>query len=303
MAVVSVQPIHERRRSSYRDFKTVHYLLWLVTCDQPTDGPATAIVANGVPQYGTAFVNVDGSVAYLTGIDVDVRGNSDRHFEVMVEFTYDPTAPDDNPLNQPWGFSWSYQETTEPYFIDQSTNGPPVNGVNTGAPVVNSAGEAFEQFMQREKGLLTITMTRNEASHDAAADDAYSNTVNLNDVTLDGATLLAGKVKLSPIAAVKSYKKLRSGTTLTYYAKTYVFKARHEGWLDAPLDVGFNELTGNKTLNTQSLRPIVDSNGMPIKKPWPLDGTGKKKPNATDSPNALSFQPYTKMDWTALNFQ
>lgn len=299
MAVVSVQPLHERRRSSYRDQKTVHNLLWLVTCDAATDGPATAIVASGVPQPGSAFVNVDGSVAYLSGIDVDVRGPSDRHFEVMVEFTtLGPNDPDDNPLNQPWGFAFSYQDTTENYFIDQSTNGP--GGV--GVPVVNAAGEAFEQFYQRESGILTITMTRNEATHDAAADDQYSNTVNEGDVTLDGATLLAGKVKLSPIGAVKSYKKMRNNTTLTYYAKTYSFKARHEGWHDAPLNVGYNELTGQKTLNTQGLKAIVDSNGMPIKKPWPLDVNGQKKPNATDTPDALDFQPYLTMDWSPLNF-
>jgi hypothetical protein len=299
MSVVSVQPIHERRRSSYRDQKTVHNLLWLVTCDAATDGPALAIIADGVPQPGTAFVNAVGEVAWLSGIDVDPRGASDRHFEVMVEFTsLGPNDPEDNPLNQPPGFSWSYQETTEPYFIDESQNGPN----NTGVPVANSAGEAFEQFLQRERGELTITMTRNEAAHDAAADDAYSHTTNQGDVMLDGASLLAGKVKLSPISAVKSYKKLRNNTTLTYYAKTYVFKARHEGWHDKPLDVGYSELTGNKGTNTQGLRPIVDAAGIPIKKPWPLDGMGKKKPNATDAPFELDFQPYAAADWSPLNF-
>jgi hypothetical protein len=98
MSVVSVQPMHERRRSSYRDQKTVHYLMWLVTCDQAADGPATAITASGVPQPGTAFIDPVGNVAYLSGIDVDVRGNSMFHFECQVEFTFDPNAPDDNPL-------------------------------------------------------------------------------------------------------------------------------------------------------------------------------------------------------------
>jgi hypothetical protein len=68
------------------------------------------------------------------------------------------------------------------------------------------------------------------------------------------------------------------------------------------LDVGFNSLVGDKTLNTQTLRPIVDAAGLPIKKPWPLDGSGNKKLNATDTPAVLSFAPYFSMDWTPLNF-
>ncbi|MBV8781120.1 MAG: hypothetical protein JO353_06955, partial [Phycisphaerae bacterium] len=279
MAVTTVEPIWERRRSSYRDSKIVHYLLWLVTCNDPFDGTAAAINANGVPQDGDAYVDPAGNVCYLSGIDADPRQGSDRHFEVMVEFTDDQTATaDDNPLHAAPTFAWSYENTTEQYFIDNSDSSVTNAAGDTGPfNVVNSAGEAFEQLPVRDKGWLVITMARNEATHSAAADDVYSNTVNHADVQLDGTTYAAGTLKMSPIAATKNQKLLRSGTNVVYYAKTYTFKARHEGWHDKPLDVGFNELIGTKTTNTLNLRRIVDQSGAPVTKPWPLDGTGKKK--------------------------
>lgn len=139
MSVVSVKPIHPRRRASYRDGKYSFYLMFLVQCNAIEDGPAAAICADGIPPRGSAFVNVDGTVAYLSGIDVDPRGDADRIFEVQVSFEQDPTQEDDNPLHQPPGFSWTYQEATEPYFIDESTNGMDGGGV----PTVNSAGVRF----------------------------------------------------------------------------------------------------------------------------------------------------------------
>ncbi|MDF2434807.1 MAG: hypothetical protein JWP44_4438, partial [Mucilaginibacter sp.] len=110
----------------------------------------------------------------------------------------------------------------------------------------------------------------------------------------------AGTCKLSPIGAVKNRKVMSNRTVVVYYAETLTIKARHQGWHDHPLDVGYNELVGDKTKNTQLLRPIVDANGLPLQKPWPLDGTGKRKPNATVAPAVLDFQPYFTTSWTPL---
>ena len=300
MAVVSVNPIHPRRRAAYRDSKTTYTLLWLVKCDSAFDGPAAAIWADGIPRPGDVFVDYASQICPLTSIEVDPRQNADRVFEVLVNFdTPTPGQADQNPLDAPWGWSWSYAESTEDYFIDRSD--PNGDSGTTNKNVVNSAGEAFERWLQRERGELQITMTRNEATHDAAADDQYCHTINSTAINLDGTTFAIGTLKLSPIGAVKSTKVMQDKSVVTYYAKTFQFKARHQGWLDTPLDVGFNELVGDKTINTQTLRPIVDANGLPFKKPWPLDGTGKKKENATDTPATLSFAPYFAKDWTALN--
>lgn len=297
MAVVAVQPIFERRRSTFRNNVLAHFLMWLVTCDNGNDGPAAAIEADGLPSAGDVFIDNRGNVAYLTALDAEPRSPSDRHFEVQAEFdTISPSTPDDNPLNQPPMYAWSYENTTEAYFTDNSTNGPQGGGVQ----VTTSAGEAFEQLPTRDTGVLVITMTRNEATHDAAGDDQYSNTVNAGPVVLDGTTYATGTLKMSPITAVKSVKTMRSGLPVTYYTRTFTFKAKHQGWHDRPLDVGFNYSVGQTATNTQNLRRIVDGQGMPVTKPWPLNGKGAAMPNASDPPAVLDFQPYTSMDWSAL---
>lgn len=299
MAVVAVAPIFERRRSTYRNNVMSHFLMWLVTCDNGNDGTAAAIEADGIPTAGDVFIDSKGYVAYLTALDVEPRANSDRHFEVQAEFdTPSPTAADDNPLAQAPTFSWAYENQTSSYFTDNSTNGPNGGGVQ----VVNSAGEAFEQTPTRDTGVLVITMTRNEATHDAAADDVYSNTVNSGPVTLDGTVYAAGTLKMSPITATKNIKTMRSGLPITYYTRTFTFKAKHEGWHDQPLDVGFNYSVGDATKNTQNLRRICDGQGMPVTKPWPLDGKGNARQNASDPPAVLDFQPYTSSDWSSFKF-
>lgn len=296
MAVVSVKERHERRRSSYRDGKMVHTLVFLVTCDDIADGPAAAISASAVPGPGSWLLT--SPPARLSGKDCDPVQASGLHFDVLTEFTTpDPTAPPENPLDRPPEYSWGSADTTEPYFIDQSTNGP--NG--SGVPVVNTAGDAFESFLERERGEMTITMSRNEATHDAATADAYSHTVNKSSVMLDGTTFAAGTLKLSPITAQKVKEKLSDNTVVTYYKRTFLFKARHAGWRDHPLDIGFSELkTRRSVLDPVATKPIVDSNGLNVTKPYPLDGAGHKKPNATDTAAVLEFQPYTEKDWTPL---
>jgi hypothetical protein len=294
MSIVSVGELWDRRRTSYRDYLLVHYLMYQVVCDNGSDGTATAAGAAGIPRPGDAFVDPYENVAYLTGIEVDPRNGADRVFEIQVEFTtLNPSAPNDNPLLQPPGYTFTYNEQTSAYFTDNTPGTP--------KQVVNSAGDPFETFMQRETGELQVVMTRNEATHDAVAMDAYGHTINTAVVTLDGNNFDIGTLKLSPIQATKSQKTLRTGEVVNYYAKTYTFKARHEGWHDMPLDIGFNELVGTKTKNTQNLRRIVDSNGNPVTKPWALNGSGVKMPNATDTPATLDFQPYIPMDWSGLS--
>lgn len=299
MAVKSVKPRHERRRSSFRDGKLVHTLVWLVTCDAIGDGPATAITAPGVPGPGSYLLGVTPR-AKLSGKECDPVQSSSNHFDVVCEFTQvDDPEPDPNPLHRAPEYSWEYTDATEPYFIDASTKGADGKGV----PVVNSAGDAFEQFMERESGELVIKMTRNEATYDAAALDVYKHTVNKFPVTLDTTTYAVGTVKLSPITATKMWERMPDDTVVVYYKRSYVFKARHEGWHDHPLDVGFNELKKRRNQDDPiTTVPIVDANGLPLAKPWPLDGKGNKQKNVTDKPAELDFQPYIEMDWTPLAF-
>lgn len=304
MAIVSIKEQHQRRRSSIKDGKRSETRVFQVASDNATDGTALAVTAtimNGetvvaaVPTYGSGFPGIDALRA--TSIDAEPVQNSDRVFQVTVEYTPNEIATSDtNPLTRPWEISWGSGEASEAYFLDCSTPDK--------KPVVNSAGEPFEQFMERERGEMTITVTRNEATHDANAAEAFSHTTNKSVVTIDGTGYAPGTLKLSPIQATKQTEAISVNgvpQTVTYYRKTYTFKARRDGWDDKPLDVGLNELVGS-TIAGFKLKPIVDVAAMPIKRPYPLDGQGKRKKNPTDKPEELTFKPYVAADWSPLAF-
>src|SRR6267142_1375196 len=222
--VVSVHEMHQRRRSSHRDGKVSHTRAFVVTTSDITDGTAVAIDATdgitSIPGPGYFYGGVP-----FSGKDAQPLQDSGNHFEVTVEYSDDAsgTQSDIHPLDRPPEVSWSNTEGTEPYFIDESA---------PAKPVVNSAGDAFEQFLERETaGQIVITVTRNEDFHDAALADEYSHTVNTDAITIDGTIFPPGTLKLSPIQASKHVEKVRlSGVEefVTYYRKTYTFKARRD---------------------------------------------------------------------------
>jgi hypothetical protein len=292
MAVVSVKEMHQKRRSSIKGGKVAHTRAFLVTTDAITDGTAVALVAPGVPAYGDPHPLDTGCT--VNSVEAEPMNDSSNHFEVTVEYAAGDGsfAVVDNPLNRPPEVSWNANESTCAYFLDHSD--PP-------KPVVNSAGEPFDQFLERETGELGITITMNEASFDAAAADEFSHTVNAGPVLIDKTTFAEGTLKLSPITATKVTELVETNGVaekFTYYRKTYNLKARKDGWKEKPYDVGLNEQVGDPKAGFK-LRPIVDATNAPVKKPWPLDGKGKKQngdPNNT--PVTLEFQPYKSVGWT-----
>ncbi len=190
--------------------------------------------------------------------------------------------------------AYTYQEGTEQVFLD--TSDPP-------KPYANSAGDPFEQFYERENGMLIIQITRNVTTFNPVANDAYKHTVNQGPVVIDGVTYAAGTCKLSPITATRQTAVITVGgalQTLIYYRQTITVKARHEGWDHSVQDVGFSERVGNSGAYT--LKPILDSAGLPLKKAWPLDGTGKKQPSIDATPATITLHPYVKKDWSGLTF-
>src|SRR5207244_1309749 len=111
------------------------------------------------------------------------------------------------PLSRPAEISWDYSDSTEDYFKDRTAP--------TALAVVNSAGEPFETNPQRERGDLFMVITRNEASHDAAADDTYSNTSNSDPVLIDGTLYGIGMLLCKPIKTAKVTETFQ-GSDITY---------------------------------------------------------------------------------------
>lgn len=285
MAVLSVKELHDKRNSATEDGVTTHRRGWLVVCDDPADGTAVALVANGIPNEGDTY-----NGATLIRKEANPKDDSRTIFVVDGEYTDDPGEIEDmgvSPLDRPAEISWDYEEATAEYSKDHTTP--------TAKAVTNSAGEPFDPWPARDDGWLVITVTKNEATHDPAAADALKNTLNSAIVTIDGKTYAAGTLKMSPIRAAKITERF-NGADVNYYRKTYILKARAAGWNHVLLDVGFNEKVGNEW------KPIKDQDGEPVRMPWPLDGAGVKKASPTDVPAELTFKPYASNAWTGITF-
>lgn len=304
MSVISVNEKADRRRSSNSGGVTTHTRAFLVVCSDKRDGTAVALTAddgtNRIPRAGDQYRGTT-----VKSISADPVANSNVHFEVEVESN---DANDDNrelhPLDRPAEISWGSSEGTEDYFTDVGDDD------EAAKPVVNSASDSFEQFSARERGEMSISITRNEADHDANQADLFSHTMNQDYVTIGTTTFAPKTLKLSPITAAKVTESWQ-GLEISYFKRTYLLKCKRDGWEEKIIDVGVNEaytVTEPTGPNGQSRivkkkRPIVDAVGAPVKKPVALDGQGKVKvlTPEDDQPVSLTFRPYGRKSWHPLN--
>lgn len=296
MAVVDVKERHERRRSSLRDGKKQHTRVFLVTCDDPQDGTAAALDDHRVPGAGDDFRGVP-----FSGKDAEPAQNSDRHFEVTVEFAGKDTGETErHPLERPPELSYGADSYTEPFFIDYSD--PPKR-------VVNSALDPFDQYLEREVGDPVINCVLNEADHDPVGAQAFANTVNKAEVTIAGKSFAAYTLRLLPITATRVVETF-GRQTIVYWKRSFVLKARADGHRYKVCDVGLNELLPDPRGEDRPKRklPICDAAGLLVKQAVPLDGQGKRKalPSSTDPTTAetgmveLEFIGYREKDWSSL---
>lgn len=291
MAVVKVKEHFAGRRSSKRDGVVSHTRIFLVECDDIHDGTATAVSAQGIPDEGD--LHPTEPLCFVTGVDASPYEDDSHRFEVTVEYSTSGEEADEDPLNAPWDISWGSSESAEPFFRDANDK-----------PVTNSAGQPFEQLIERDSGQLIITVVKNEATGNPGSDEALSHTVNNHDVVLAGTVFLEDTLKLSPIA---SQKQTTAG--ITYWRKTYQFKARRRGWMLKIYDQGYQQIDTQTVTNSDgdpeeriSLKPILDKTGNRVERPYPLNGEGKAMPSPLDPAAELEFEPYEKASWASRGF-
>jgi hypothetical protein len=175
----------------------------------------------------------------------------------------------------------------------------------TKLPVVNTAGDVFEQTTERERASLIITQTRNEEDYNPLAAAAIANTTNKNAVTLDGHSYAPDVVKMSMPTATKQ-QEYYAGAAVDFYEITRQFKVRPEKWTDELLSYGYNELamvpgpSGSPILDRI---PIVDPAGAKITRPWPLDQHGYAIASPSGAPYVVERRPYRRADWSSMNLE
>ena len=324
MAILSINELHQNRRSSYSGGKLKHTRAFQVTCDDPRDGTATALVAATIsfarldnPAYEDLDSIEFGSLvdtpryevplaggAYptdwtcmVTSVEAEPVKDSDVVFVVTVEYESvgDETAAL-HPLSRPATFSYQPNEFTEPYFLDEST---------PKRPMANSAGDPFENSSEREQATLAITMVRNEATFVPIQAVQIANTTNKEAVTLDGTVYPPDTLKISMPSAQKQLEYY-GGAPVNFYSVTRTFKAREDTHVDRIQDWGYNELAyvpGPSGVPVLDRVPIMDPAGGKVSRPWPLDGSGYAIPSPSGAPAVLSRRPYRSVSWASMNLE
>jgi hypothetical protein len=268
------------------------------------------------PVRGVAHPTLDYLICVQTQY-MPVDQNTRRVFQCRANYSDDF---DTNPLNDPPDIQWNFSEDGQkPYFLDCTAgNGSSGSGSNTSQPstattgpkrVTNSAGELFEDYLTRAGGTATATFSVNvlPAAAQAMAPTivayAYPVTAISSDaITFDGENVAAGQTRLKG-GTISGIQKQRVNGEWVYWRTIQYAVAFKSNWDDVVDDRGFNATWAANSDGSTLLKEIIKG-APPVKpdRPWPLDGMGNAKPNATDAPAQLTFKPYPQLPFSVFHF-
>lgn len=252
---------------------------------ETADDTVTAIPAEG-SEYKT------GDPRIATTISVKPR-KSGLIFDVDVDYETTENELGDNPLTIPVDYDWDFSASSQPYLKDCTT--PNAKMATT------SAGELFQNLLERETGVIVVTVTDNIAAvawnTQAPLAAQYmsdpSTAVNNAAMTIDGISFSENQVRFGGARC----SGIRTSNGIDYRTRVIVLKLRQH-WNDVVEDRGFHEgATFVSPGVPKDIKEIVK--GTPPTKPehpWPLDGSGTAKANVSDAPAQITLKPYPPRD-------
>ncbi len=293
MAIYSVLEQRGRSGTIGADWKREYTRRFLViTTDKMDDVTVvrTAVDPSGypfIPTLGSIYTNASLSPStlrrdfgsYVVSIECtetdpqvvqtngyDAPPNTGSYWEVTVKYgPYDPQAFDSqNPLDstEKPKVSWGLSRFTKPF--DQDTDGN---------AVLNSAGDYFDPPIELDDSRLVLRITRNEESYDPDLTNQYKDATNSDefwDFPPDQVKLMDRSAELQSSGDCP----INDGE---YWAVSYDFEIRPEGWTKQILDQGCKVLD-----DSGKLVNATDNDGQPVNSPILLDGNGKKLPEGAD---------------------
>lgn len=287
MAVtVKIKRASAAKRNGAREYTRVLILRSDTDLSEEEVGDLPEVPSRGDPHPGDV-----GAKASEVTCEQEAEGDL-RNWRVTVKWTTDSrfTQPE-NPMLRLPELSRQAIRGSVPYFLDETpeTDGGP-------KPVMNSAGEAFDDFPTRDVVYSGYIFTRNEsaASYASRGALALENTINSADVTLWGVGTLPART--ARLVSVEPTLVQEGGAT--YWRVTYTIETRPEAgdWDDEILDRGYTALDP-----TNQRYRILDANGEPVTKPYPLNGAGGEQGSPTDPGMTLTFRPYREASWAGLS--
>ena len=310
MAVINVQPkltsAPEDARERERGDLEVS-ITWVVTTDDPNDGPLTVLAAPGLPAMHAHYAIGNDVNTSLTVRERNPNRTANNRQVWEVECVYSSRTDtadfaDPNPFARPPQVSW----TTQPFQAVAKYD-------LYGTPLTNVINEEFDPPYMADDMRLTLSYTRNEATNDIPFIFSYRNTVNSDQF----AGFAPGEAKMAGIEASRHVEN-----KIVYWETTYTiqFKNRvvdpqskvylHMGnaweqigfvppWNATLLNVGFHERV-NVAGGSQIVR-FRDKRGSAVPNPQRLNIGGYRledKPTADST--FLSYAIYQEKPYAAL---
>lgn len=278
MAVVSVNLIEQRGNDNDRGVRT-YTDTYLVKCSGLTDNPFTVKASGLLPQPFDA--HQDDAIAFVKSRDA-VQNKAEENatlWTVTIEYgtdCEDPRYAVDDPMDEPT--RWSRKTLVEDEFVIEEDI--------TGAPIINTVGDAFDPPFTRPKATVTWTAIKNYPEFDEEEIESYIDTKN-SEVFLDKP---AGTIRCNAIDVEEAYKN-----GVLYYVYTFSFQYKEEGWNLLPLNEGYyalDEPDGTKYR-------VLDDQRQPLQTTTKLyeDGTAIDPDNLPGDAHYLDFEVLENADF------
>ena len=246
--------------------------------DHPTDGTMWCDTVTCSPFEDRVHWRAEVSYVRKPGGDQSVQGGSN------------------DPWDMPAQVSYSIQK--EQIALRSSYQTGDVRGAPT-KPVVNSAGDPYNDPAMIDVAHLVIRIQRNEMNGNFNPNTLanYVDTLNDTTITIGGVTLTTHQGRIVNIAPTPAYTQ--DGEM--YWQVTYEILVDRDNSTDPHsfmiLDQGFHKLSGTSKID------ILDNNGVAVKVAQKLDGAGQPKAFNDHTGHYDNFQGYWSSDspdWFAL---
>jgi hypothetical protein len=235
---------------------------WLITVVKQTEWHTMVDLAAAGFFIGATLP--EDSRAILSSIAIRMDDRNQRRWTGSLQYETSGET-DDNPLNAPPDISVDRESYTERVEFDIDDK-----------PIVNSAGEPFDEPPEVTRSRVVLTITRNEAT-DAwvGLSNDFTDCVNSDPFWIAGPGYARCKV-------ISGQNFFFNG--LQYWRVKYVIELDRRGFKKRVLDRGYSFLATDFQLNNQgrwgkryvSQVPILNADGSRIDKPVLLDGQGRR---------------------------
>lgn len=282
MAVVWIREHFSGRGGESEGLETHTQRTFLVRTSDPADNEYTITAAGLLPTYLAQHP----SNAFLLCRKLSIRpeGKGATLWKAVADYSTEKVSEQEqeqrqtpDPLDRAARIRW--RSTAASVVCAEDIDG---------APILNSAGDAFDPPPEKLSSYWVAEVTKNLSAVPSWL-LAYRDAVNDADFTIDGLPVQAGQARIASIEIGEWQKE--NGVSYRAVSLSIEFQA---SWELKLLDAGLHEFVRGK-----KVRAINAGDGSPTAGPVLLDGDGARLADAAD-PVFLSFTVYPQGDFSVL---